>query len=266
MVRLLPQALQRIGPHYAPLQRAMQGLYAHFSDAQLGVLLDFSRRTSEVLQAETARLRADAEDLSATPGAITVPRASTSTAHLVFPSGAFQLVLDVRPGLGDLLQARFEGPQPRLRPSGDVVTIDYRAVPAERLDLGGEIVLNGDLPWFLDVRSAASLVTADLQNLDLRGLSLRGGASQVQVTLPSPRGTVPLTIAGGASAVTLLRPDGVPLRARMRGGASDLSLDGTHFGFLGRDWRWETPDFATRPDRYDLDVSGGASSVTVGVR
>jgi hypothetical protein len=85
------------------------------------------------------------------------------------------------------------------------------------------------------------------------------------VTLPRPQGTVPLTIAGGASAVTLLRPAGVALRARLRGGASDLSLDGSHFGFLGRDWRWETPDFATRPDRYDLDVSGGASGVTVGV-
>jgi DNA-binding MarR family transcriptional regulator len=265
IVRLAPDATQRIGPLYAPLQRAMQGLYDHFSDAQLGVLLDFSRRSYEVLQAETARLRVDPGAPAGAPGTIAVPRASTSAAHLVFPSGAFQLVLDVRPGLGDLLQARFEGPQPRLRPSGDVVAVDYRAIPAERLDLGGEIVLNGDLPWYIHVRSAASLVTADLQNLDLRGLSLRGGASQVQVTLPRPQGTVPLTIAGGASAVTLLRPAGVALRARLRGGASDLSLDGSHFGFLGRDWRWETPDFATRPDRYDLDVSGGASGVTVGV-
>jgi DNA-binding MarR family transcriptional regulator len=266
IVRLVPEALQRIGPLYEPLQRAMQGLYDHFSDAQLRVLLEFSRRASEVLQAETARLRADPAATAATPGAIAVPRASTSTAHLVFPSGAFQLTLDARPGLGDLLQARFEGPQPRLRPNGDVVVVDYRVIPAERLDLGGEIVLNGDLPWFLDIRSAASLVTADLHRLDLRGLSLRGGATQVEVTLPRPRGTVPLTIAGGASAVTLLRPAGVPLRARLRGGASDLSLDGNHFGFLGRDWRWETPDFATQPDRYDLDLSGGASGITVGVR
>jgi DNA-binding MarR family transcriptional regulator len=266
IVRLAPEALRRIGPLYEPLQRAMQGLYAHFSDAQLGVLLDFSRKAYEVLQAETARLLADPVAPSTVPGAVAVPRASSATAHLVFPAGAFQLTLGVRPGLGDLLQARFEGPQPRLRPSGDTVVIDYRAIPAERLDLGGEVVLNGDLPWFLDVRSAASLLTADLHDLDLRGLSLRGGASQVEVSLPRPRGTVPLTIAGGASAVTLLRPAGVPLRARLRGGASDLSLDGSHFGFLGRDWRWETPDFATAPDRYDLDLSGGASGVTVGLR
>ena len=68
IVRLVPQALQRIGPLYAPLQRAMQGLYDHFSDAQLGVLLDFSRRTYEVLQAETARLRVDPGDPAAAPG------------------------------------------------------------------------------------------------------------------------------------------------------------------------------------------------------
>jgi hypothetical protein len=109
-------------------------------------------------------------------------------------------------------------------------------------------------------------MTARLDSLVLRRLSLRGGASQVEVSLPPPRGTVPLSLVGGASAVSLLRPAGAPLRARLRGSASDLTLDGRHYDAIGRDWRWEGPDFAAAADRYDLEISGGASNVTVDTR
>jgi hypothetical protein len=56
------------------------------------------------------------------------------------------------------------------------------------------------------------------------------------------------------------------LRAHLRDAASDLTLDGRNYGTLARGWRWETDDFARAADRYDLEITGGASSVTVDTR
>jgi DNA-binding MarR family transcriptional regulator len=266
IVRPIPAAEQRVAPLYEPLGQAMQAVTDRYTEDQLAVLLDFSTRAFAVLQQETARLRAQADETPGAPGGFVAPLGRAAAGHLVFPAGAFQVALDAQAGLPDLARATFEGPEPRVRATHEVVVIDYRHVPFDRRDRGAEVVLNGDVPWSIDVRSGASRMTARLDSLVLRRLSLRGGASQVEVSLPPPRGTVPLSLVGGASAVTLLRPPGAPLRARLRGSASDLTIDGRHYDAIGRDWRWETPDFAPAPDRYDLEISGGASNVTVDLR
>ncbi|HVG98933.1 MAG TPA: MarR family transcriptional regulator [Chloroflexota bacterium] len=266
IVGLVPEAVERVAPLYESLQRAVGALYERYSDAELATLLDHFSRLYAVMLQETARMRQQPLGASGAPGRFAAPLGRASAGQLRFPSGAFQVTLDVQEGMTDLLRARFEGPEPRFKVAGEVVTIDYRHSLFDRRERGGEVVLNGDVPWQLDIRSGASRLTAQLGTLRLRSLSLRGGASQVEVVLPRPQGTVPLSLAGGASAVSLLRPAGVPLRAHLRDAASDLTLDGRHYGTLARGWRWESDDFAPAADRYDLEITGGASSVTVDTR
>ncbi len=266
IVNLVPEAVERVAPLYASLQRAMSALYQRYSDAELATLLDHFSRIYAVMLEETARMRRQPVEAAGVPGSFAAPLGRASAGQLLFPSGAFQVTLDVQTGMTDLLRARFEGPEPRVRVAGEAVVIDYRHNLFDRRERGAEVVLNGDVPWQLDIRSGASRLTAQLATLALRSFSLRGGASQVEVVLPRPRGTVPLSLAGGASAVTLLRPAGVPLRAHLRDAASDLTLDGRHYGTLSRGWRWESDDFARAADRYDLEITGGASSLTVDTR
>jgi hypothetical protein len=86
------------------------------------------------------------------------------------------------------------------------------------------------------------------------------------VTLPRPSGTVSVRVSGGASDVTIHRPAGVAARVRVGRGASKLAFDDQHFGAIGGETRLQTPDYGDAADRYDIEVSGGASKLTVDAR
>jgi len=59
------------------------------------------------------------------------------------------------------------------------------------------------------------------------------------------------------------RPARVAARIQIGGGASKLGLDRQYLGAIGGPIQLETPDYATAGDRYELDIRGGASRVTV---
>jgi hypothetical protein len=83
------------------------------------------------------------------------------------------------------------------------------------------------------------------------------------VILPTPAGTVPVRVAGGVHDLTVLRPTGVAVRVRVGHGARGLTLDDQHFGAIGGNTRWQSPDYNQTTDRYDIAVSGGADTMTV---
>jgi hypothetical protein len=49
-------------------------------------------------------------------------------------------------------------------------------------------------------------------------------------------------------------------------GATKLAFDDQHFGAIGGETHLHTPDYGSAADRYDIEVSGGASQLTVGAR
>jgi hypothetical protein len=106
-------------------------------------------------------------------------------------------------------------------------------------------------------------VEADLSDLRLQGVHLCGGASRVDLTLPAPSGTVPVRVSGGASHLTLRRPAGVAVRLRVGGGLSKLAFDDMQLGAVGGHSHWQSPAYANATDRYDLEITGGASRLTV---
>ena len=50
--------------------------------------------------------------------------------------------------------------------------------------------------WQLFIRDGVSKLTADLHTLQLSGITMTGGASEVALRLPSPTGIVAIRIAG----------------------------------------------------------------------
>jgi hypothetical protein len=104
---------------------------------------------------------------------------------------------------------------------------------------------------------------ADLQELELTGLEISGGASRLEIRLPRPRSTVPVRIGAGASNLELIRPAAVPVRVRIRGGASKLAIDDVRVGAAGGKTDWRSPDYDLVEGGYDIEIGAGASKVTV---
>jgi hypothetical protein len=161
--------------------------------------------------------------------------------------------------------ASFQGPEPTIREDGDSVTVEYprfrAALPTRRSR--GELRLNSAFPWEISVEGGVSKLDADLSGLWLRSLAIAGGASDVRVELPEPADVVPVRFAGSASQVALRRPRGVSARLRIAGGASNLTFDNERRGAVGGETRLASAGAEGATERYDIDVDGGASKLSV---
>jgi hypothetical protein len=196
------------------------------------------------------------------------PLGSSTGGRLNFGRGAADVTIHADSATGDLYRARFEGPQPRVRAEGGVVTIEYPRTfhPFDWRKRGAEVTLNALIPWDIEIHDGASRLTADLRGLELHSLEVSGGASRVEVMLTQPSGTVPVRILGGASNVAIHRPKGVAAHLRVGGGATNLAFDERRFGAVGGEVSLQSPDYESASDRYDITITGGASNLTVDAR
>jgi hypothetical protein len=130
----------------------------------------------------------------------------------------------------------------------------------------GEVLLNTTIPWDIDVQGGLSRLTADLRTVPVSSFSITGGSSGATVVLPRPSAWVPVRLVGGASEVTLRRPAGVPVRLRVRGGVSNLDLDGQHLSSVGGgDVRMDAGSAAGAVAGYEIEIIGGASRLAIDV-
>ncbi|MGH2736328.1 MAG: hypothetical protein ACRDKZ_12165 [Actinomycetota bacterium] len=190
-----------------------------------------------------------------------------TSGRLRFPSGSAELALGVDPETGDLYRARFEEPVPTVEVQRGMVVVRYHQRHAHGTRARpSELVLNGSIPWDIELLGGVANVTADLRTLELASLTLDGGVSEVLVNLPHPRGTISVRASGGANEVTLARPAGVPAGVKVLDGGRYLSLDDQYFGAVGGETRWAGPGYAIAADRYDIVVSGGAHALTLETR
>jgi hypothetical protein len=119
------------------------------------------------------------------------------------------------------------------------------------------------VPSEVEVRGGVYKVEANLSGLKLASLVLTRGLSDVDLTLPEPSGVVPVRLTGGASEVNIRRPAGVEARLSMIGGVSKLTFDEQSFDAVGGKLRLRSPGYGSVSDRYEIEVSGGASKITV---
>ncbi len=202
---------------------------------------------------------------------ISTPLAGLTAGRLEFRRGASHVTMHARADMDDLFRAHFEGPVPDVSVDGGTVGIRFRNLSPgdwaryalQLADQGADIVLNASVPWALALRGGVSRLDANLEAVQLTGLEIRGGASHVELVLSRPAGVVPIRVVGGVSHVALLRPADVPVRATVRGGVSKLTLDEQRFGAIGGETRASTPDCRTATAGYDIEITGGASHLTI---
>ena len=200
------------------------------------------------------------------------PLNAASGGRLEIVPGASRVTIAGNPALTDLCRIHFDGEAPQVQADAGVVTLRYpRHSGINWLtdllaanDSVASIALNGAIPWRIEVGGGASQFSANLKALRLEALRIGGGASQVELTLPRPVGVVAVRISGGVSRLTIHRPHGVAARLRVRGGASQLTVDEQYTAVIGGEVRWQNADFLTAMDRYEIEIAGGASDFVFG--
>ncbi|MFJ7070543.1 hypothetical protein [Streptomyces sp. NPDC101115] len=191
---------------------------------------------------------------------------AVTTGTLKFVGGASELTLAAEPKDSEhLYQGTFSGLVPEIDTTAGVVTVRYprRLHPFSVRRHSGSLTLHPTVSWAIEVDGGTGRLTADLSGLVLTRLDLGSGASHVSVSLPRPRGTVRIRVAGGVSNVSLRRPQDVAARIAVRGGVSQLTFDTQHLGAAGGGATFAGPTYDTSEDRYDIEVLGGASALTV---
>ena len=233
------------------------------------------RRRDEVRQAQRqsphdSLLTGDGEPAgAATPGRKNSPdevagSVAVTSGRLAFMRGAANITLQVASPLADLFQAQFKGPSPEVRVDGGVVSVTYprRFGPADWDQARAAITLDGSLPWEIEFDSVSNL-NAVLSGLQLRAFDVTGGVSGGRITLPTPAAIVFVRFAGSVSDLRLQRPVGVAVRVVVRQVVTSLTFDDRHFAAVSGELSLETPDFQQMANRYDIEVAGSASDLTI---
>jgi hypothetical protein len=196
------------------------------------------------------------------------PLGSATSGLLRFTNGAHRVAIRADLHLRGLYRARFGDRMPVVGVRRGIVAIVYPRFPAgdwldDRSERLAEVELNAFIPWDVEIRSGASRLVADLRGLRIVSLGLDGGAGRLDVMLPSPSGDVAMAILGGASNVTIRRPEGVAARLRVVGGVTNLRFDDRQIGATGCELDLQSRAYERATNRYDIAVTGGANNVNI---
>jgi hypothetical protein len=124
-----------------------------------------------------------------------------------------------------------------------------------------DVRVANDLPISLTVNGGAGEFVMDLHDVQLTDARVNVGASNATIVLPHPTGDVAVRLDGGASTISVEIPADVEARVIVSGGLiATVSTNprATKSGSI-----IETPGYATAKDRVTVNISGGASSITV---
>lgn len=264
IVRLVPdkEEMHKVGSIFDSPGKAWDEMASHYDEEQLAFLLEFLKRSNAVYRTEIVRLREAPVDAG---GNYSAPLGDLESARLVVSAGASRLILHADRGMAELYQARFEGSLPDVKVKDGVVTIRYPrrlwALVAEKR--ATKVTLNTAIPWQVVIQGGASVITAELGNLDLAALEIKGGLGMTRVELPVPSGVVPIRISGGASEIIIRRPAGVAARVHLKGWASVFIFDDQTFSNLGNDVRLQSSNYEATAPYYDVEVASSVSSVSI---
>jgi DNA-binding MarR family transcriptional regulator len=266
VVEPITEALEQAGVVNPGSQEetALSALLSGYVDRELALYLEIVRKSNAATREETARIRADSKGDEG--GQFSAPLDPVEGGRLVFANGISRLALGAFAGTDDLYRARFEGPVPKIKVQEGVVTLRYSRRFGglfDRRDYPVQVTLNAAVPWEVEVRGGAYRVEADLGDLRLSSFVLKGGISELDLTLPEPSGVVPVRLFGGASRVGIRRTAGAEARLEVKNGAAKLTFDEQSIDAVGGKVRLQSPGYDGASDRYEIEVSGGASELTV---
>jgi hypothetical protein len=183
--------------------------------------------------------------------------------RMVAETAATRLRLRAAEPGAELIRAAFTGPPPDVRTADGTVTMRYRRRLIDTRSREIEAALHPAPAWAVEIDGGITDVDADMRDIAFLGLEIRGGANHLSVRLPRPSGTVRVALDGGSSEARIARPAGVPVALTARGGVSRLRFDDERRESSGADLRVRSAAYAKAPDRYELDLAGGISRLTI---
>ena len=134
-------------------------------------------------RAETTRERSPSCEYRA-------PLEGAPRGRLVFSSGTPDLTVSTDRSLGDLACARFDGSVPRVCAAGGEVVVSYPGrgllgwLRYVLLPARAQVVLNPSVPWAFDFREGVQRLEADLRELVLADVEIRGGVGRAASGCP----------------------------------------------------------------------------------
>jgi hypothetical protein len=118
------------------------------------------------------------------------------------------------------------------------------------------VYLNAKVRWRLTLAGGGLEQAVDFGSGRLSAIEFRAGAGRVDLALPRPDGTLPVSLTGGAGSLALHVPSLVPAKLSLDGNGSVGQLMDPAKVFSPTGW-----DGAT--DRLQLRTGGGIATITV---
>lgn len=128
------------------------------------------------------------------------------------------------------------------------------------------IQVSSAVTWQFQFSGGASQTVVDMAGGKVSGVDVTAGSSVIDLTMPRPYRTVTITLAGGASQVSLTVPAGIPTRLRLYGGASVATLAGSTYHGLSGGTTLASAGWASAVNRYDVQAPAGVSMISVSPR
>jgi len=269
IVEAIPEKVAAVQATLNRVGSASAAEIGRYSDAQLTLITDFLARMEQITRDEAATLRENpgggdgGGDAEVAGSEHSAPLGGLSSAKLHVRSGLSSLRVRSGADPRELYRAAFEGATPQVRLRDGRVLVQYRGIPFDWRKRNASFGLNTAIPWTIEVVGGIQQVEADLREVDLRRFDLTGGTERIQLELGRPSGEVPIRIVGGAKAIRLERPSGVPVQLRVVGSAAAATLDGLKLGKKGGESTLASPGWDAARDRIALDVVGGSKSIDI---
>lgn len=268
IVHVRRERLEAYAELFEPIRLAAEAICAEYTPAELERIMGFTRKCIEAtIKATEIVQRGKTESGEAEANLVTLPRGTRTVATFEARRGVAALVLGAHGEGAHLVRARFEGAPPTLSMDDGVVSYTHpRGSPLDWLRMRSKwvrVALARDVRWAVRIKGGAAKLEADLSALAVSSFELVGGANELLLQLGRAEGVVPVRIKGGASTARIQRPRNVPMKLVVHGGVSGLAVDSMKLGSVGGLLEWASPDFEGAPDRFELELHGGASDLTL---
>jgi DNA-binding MarR family transcriptional regulator len=265
LIELAPDRRDAVDAHWGDRERMVLDAAGEADDATLAAIARVLDAVADRMAAgPTAPPPADDPARADDGGGDRAPIGSIERGRLRFASGASRLELRGA-RIKDLYRATFRGRRPQIAVEPDgTVAVQYKGLSWIGVrDVGAELTLTTAVPWAIEIRRGVSHLVADLRELQVSAFEIVGGVTESELSLPRPRGTATVRIGGGASRLTVKRPRGTAAQVVVRGGASNFVFDAQRLGAVGSATRLATPGWDSAADRWSIELTGGASDLSV---
>jgi DNA-binding MarR family transcriptional regulator len=266
VIELAPERREVVDAHWGDRERMVLEAAGDADDATLAAVARLLDAVADRIAAGMAA-RTQADDTArADPSGDgdRAPIGAIERGRLRFAGGASRLELRGA-RIKDLYRATFRGRRPQIEVEADgTVAVHYKGFSWFGVgDVAAELTLTTAVPWSIEIRRGVSHLAADLRELQVSAFEITGGVTESELALPRPRGTATVRIGGGASRLTVGRPRGTAAQVVVRGGASNFVFDAQRLGAVGSATRLATPGWDSATDRWSIELTGGASDLSV---